>query len=518
VDVNGDVNASNDTAEDVTRVLQAGIDLEITKVHDLNDGLFRGKRATYILKVANVGTAQAIDTIRVVDQLPADVSYVSAAGGLFWVCSHSAGEVRCHSNRNLLPGASAPDIRIRVTVDADAPDEIINTASVDVNGDSNGANDTAEHAGTVSGFAADYLLTKTHSGDFVVGEPGFYRLNVKNVGFATAGNQVSILDQLPAGLAYDSASGDGWSCGALAQDVTCTHSGPVEAGDSLPTLTLEVDVGAAALGSVTNVAGVSSADDGNTANDVASDPTNVRNPQPDLIISKAHQGNFMPGQNGTYTIVVSNASQERADGPTTVTDTLPAGLGFVSASGTGWSCGALAQDVTCTNADTIEGSTSAAPITLVVAASAGLAGQTVTNTASVGNASDVNTANNSASDPTVVANIQAPTELETHELLVEVKVGRVRLIQGPVADLTSNGQPVPGKTITFRTKTGKLLCNAQTNAEGTARCAPTLLWLTQAIRAGSFRYTASFAGDLNYEPATADGEIVNVLGGPEPGS
>ena len=48
--------------------------------------------------------------------------------------------------------------------------------------------------------------------------------------------------------------------------------------------------------------------------------------------------------NGAYSIVVQN-NGGTVTGPTTVTDTLPAGLSFVSGTGTGWSCGATGQAV-----------------------------------------------------------------------------------------------------------------------------------------------------------------------------
>ena len=41
---------------------------------------------------------------------------------------------------------------------------------------------------------------------------------------------------------------------------------------------------------------------------------------------------------------------DNACGATVVTDTLPTGTTFVSASGTGWICSAIAQVVTCTRA------------------------------------------------------------------------------------------------------------------------------------------------------------------------
>src|SRR5919198_1865247 len=120
-----------------------------------------------------------------------------------------------------------------------------------------------------------------------------------------------------------------------------------------------------------------------------------------LAIDKSHTGDFEVGVPGTYTISVSNVGTADADGPITVTDTLPAGLDYASATGTGWSCSANGQTVTCTNPGPIAPSTSS-DITLVVNVRSG-AVPSVTNTASVTGADTDPTPNDdSDSDPTTV--------------------------------------------------------------------------------------------------------------------
>jgi uncharacterized repeat protein (TIGR01451 family) len=71
-------------------------------------------------------------------------------------------------------------------------------------------------------------------------------------------------------------------------------------------------------------------------------------PVVDLRLTKTHVGNFTVGGNNVYTLTVSNlAGNQREDNTVVVTDTLPAGLTFVSGVGTGWTCGASGQTVTC---------------------------------------------------------------------------------------------------------------------------------------------------------------------------
>jgi hypothetical protein len=77
---------------------------------------------------------------------------------------------------------------------------------------------------------------------------------------------------------------------------------------------------------------------------------------------------FTRGQTGSVTVTATNAGPGPTGNPTlTITDTLPAGLTFTSGTGTGWTCSAVAQLVTCTNPTPIAaGSNSAVTINFTV--------------------------------------------------------------------------------------------------------------------------------------------------------
>ncbi|MDG6347909.1 hypothetical protein QAA18_04020 [Luteimonas sp. 8-5] len=72
-----------------------------------------------------------------------------------------------------------------------------------------------------------------------------------------------------------------------------------------------------------------------------------------LSLTKTHVGDFTVGGTGTYTINVANTVvQPQVNPPSTpqpvrVVDTLPAGLTYASAGGTGWTCSNVGQVVTC---------------------------------------------------------------------------------------------------------------------------------------------------------------------------
>jgi hypothetical protein len=130
----------------------------------------------------------------------------------------------------------------------------------------------------------------------------------------------------------------------------------------------------------------------------------------DLTITKTHSGNFAQGQVGaSYTITVNNLGTGPTNGsPVTVTDNVPVSLtptGPVGAHN-GWTCAINSQTLTCTRSDVLNGNSSYPSITLKVNV-ANPAPLTVTNTATVSGGGEVNTSNNSASDPT---NIDCETD------------------------------------------------------------------------------------------------------------
>jgi uncharacterized repeat protein (TIGR01451 family) len=123
-------------------------------------------------------------------------------------------------------------------------------------------------------------------------------------------------------------------------------------------------------------------------------------PPPDLALSKSHMGDFTVGINGVYTLTVTNDGTGATTGTITVTDTLPAGLTFVSGAGAGWACAAMGQSVTCTNPGPLAPA-ARSTITLTVGVDA-VAVPGVTNTARVATPGDANPANDQAGDPTTV--------------------------------------------------------------------------------------------------------------------
>ena len=121
---------------------------------------------------------------------------------------------------------------------------------------------------------------------------------------------------------------------------------------------------------------------------------------PDLAISKTHAGVFAAGQTGAqYSIVVSNAGAGASSGVVTVTENIPTGFTATSMSGSGWTCAQPAGP--CVRTDALSSGASYPAITLTgnVAATSP---SVIVNVANVTGGGDTNSANNSASDPATV--------------------------------------------------------------------------------------------------------------------
>ena len=338
-----------------------------------------GGQLTYTLAVSNVGAAPTIATVplTVTDPLAPGLQLVSASG-TGWTCAPGT-TVSCTTTTPIPDGGVAPPISVVVTVLAAAYPTVKNTATTQGGGAPNApsASDTVTVAGT-----AALTLSKVHAGSsFAAGGQGTYTLIVGNSEAIPTSGTITVTDPLPGGLTYVSAGGTGWTCAFAAPNVTCTTPSVIAPGGNSSPITLVVGVAASAAPAVTNVA---SATGGGTTN-VAQATDTVPVVAASLALTKTHTGNFAVGQPGTFTLVATNTGSTATVGPTVVADTLPNGLTYASATGTGWACAAAnPQTVTCTYAAALAPGASAPPISLTVNVAAA-AVPSATNTATATN-------------------------------------------------------------------------------------------------------------------------------------
>jgi large repetitive protein len=265
-----------------------------------------GQSGTYVLTVSNVGGATTNGVITVTDFLPTGLGFISGTG-IDWTCAASGQIVTC-TTAAPLPAASSTIITLTVNVTEAAFPGVTNTATVTYAGDNNATNDLARKPTTVrlrhttartatpapsgapvptstptptgtpvpqNAAQTDLSISKTASGRFFVGSTGLYVLTVYNVGPVATNDTITVEDDLPNGLGFESASGNGWTCSAADGAVVCTYPDPLVAGAST-SITLAVSVATAAAPTVTNTATVTYAGDTNPANNLARRPTTVR--------------------------------------------------------------------------------------------------------------------------------------------------------------------------------------------------------------------------------------------------
>lgn len=225
-----------------------------------------------------------------------------------------------------------------------------------------------------------------------------------NNGPSDADGPVTARVALATGLTFVDGSAP-WTCGAAGQDVTCEWdpginapvvgqfpvAGTFPAGTSAPPLQLTV---ATARPATVGAYDVPVTVDSETPDSVPTNNTSTARilvTPVDLAISKTPAGTFQLNKNATWNVTVSNVGTIDDAAQVTVTDTLAAGLQYVSATGAGWICGASGQTVACTSAGLPIGSNT---ITIVATVNQGKA--SFANTATVATGSyEQNTANNS---------------------------------------------------------------------------------------------------------------------------
>ena len=254
--------------------------------------------------------------------------------------------------------------------------------------------------------SADLSTTKTDGVTTAVpGGSVTYTITASNAG-PSAVTGATVADTFPASLTAT------WTCVGAAGG-TCAASGSGNLNDSTVNLpvgasvnyTVSAAVSPATTGTLSNTATVSSAiADPNPANNSATD-TDTLTPQADLSITKTDGvASVTPGGSVTYTIIASNAGPSNAPG-STVADTLPAAL--TSAS---WTCvGAGGGTCAASGSGNISGTVNlpaGASVTYTLTATlSGAATGTLSNTATVtaaGGITDLNPANNSATDTDTV--------------------------------------------------------------------------------------------------------------------
>lgn len=325
------------------------------------DGEFHyGGQGTYVIEVCSLDDAPPIfgsqedcdQAISVVDDLPSGITFQSVSGGGTgsWTASTSGGTVTLTNDSygTLAPGDC---LTAELTVDiapasgfsGSPPHQVENCAQVQYEGDF--ATPDGESCVTHDiTSACDLSLTKETAGEFTYGEQGTYVFEVCNEGEGTCAGTLDVTDELPAGLAFESVSGGGWTASTSGGTITVTNDsyGGLAPGECL---SFEMTVSVAPPGegpeTVENCADLLQ-NGALVAEDCVSHPLSHRDCE--LSFEKSTGGTFHYGQEGTYVFEICNEGETECTGPLTVEDELPEGVSFVSAGGdwTGSASGGIA--------------------------------------------------------------------------------------------------------------------------------------------------------------------------------
>src|SRR5208282_4403577 len=236
--------------------------------------------------------------------------------------------------------------------------------------------------------------------------------NIASSATVTTGT-ITVYMQTPPNTVYEANVGTNWTCTTpavgAAGPVICTYNATLATGATASTLTITYEVTAATASgttiqnsaTVTNSTFVDGTPSNNTSvSSIIVEPTTTS----DLSVSPTP---VFVSSNLTYTIQVQNLGQLTA--PVTagvLTDTLPAGVTFVSSTATaGWSCSGTTT-ISCSITTVMAASTTA---TITITVTAPSSATTLTNTATAALTGDPNTLNNTATAYTVVQPLACAT-------------------------------------------------------------------------------------------------------------
>lgn len=372
-------SAAGDNSTAITTPVTTIADL-VAGQSDSPDPVLRGSPLAYTVTITNNGPSDAANVV-LTDTLPSTVNFnrTQPAGGTFI----SPNLVRINAGSLAQGDTRTFTIWVTPTVKG----SIVNNVTVGSSTvDPDSGNNTASE-GTVVATLSDLAISGSDFPDPVVaGQIITYTLTVTNNGPLSAANVV-VTDQLPTAVGFLSASGCAESSGV----VTCNVGTLANAAKA--TVTIVARVNSSASGSLVNEANVSSDEiDPNLA-----DNTTIQNTAvsflADLSLSKSNTPDLViAGNNLTYAIVISNSGPSDAVN-VVVTDPLPAGVSYVSATPDQGSCGQAAGTVTCNLGTVVDGEQ--VPVTVVVKVNSGQTAA-INNSASVSSDTpDPQTGNNS---------------------------------------------------------------------------------------------------------------------------
>ena len=385
-----------------------------------------GGAYTFALTVTNQGTLPTVGTVTVGDFSDGGFTGIYTMSGSGWNCpsSHSP----CTRSDVLAPGASYPPIT--VVSNYTLGSSVLNTGSVSGGGQPTNANspallNDASTTGVPLAPLATLVLNKSvEESEVSAGSLVTFNLLVRNSG-PSAGTGTTVVDTLPAGLDFVSATPTAGSCSS-----TAGASGTTTVSCALGTLAVNGEVRITLRARAQNaIAGTTVTNSATATSDITTGPPTdtaavaVR-PLADLALTKSASLTVAnPGDPITYTLTATNNGPGAASN-VQVQDSLPDAIDAGSAVATpsaGGVCTRTAQEISCL----WSGSTAASvqrsvTITAKALANVAAADRKSVNRAEVSSLTDDPVPSNNADEATVTitpaadlaVKVNGPAEIE----------------------------------------------------------------------------------------------------------
>jgi uncharacterized repeat protein (TIGR01451 family) len=337
------------TTFDNINIVAAPADMSVLKTGPATANA--GTVISYTITVTNNGTNPAINAA-LADTVPAGTTFSSLVSPGGWSCTTPAvngtGTINCTIG-SMAVGSAVFTLNVNGPA---APATVSNTAMVSSSSTDNTPGNNNSTANTNVIFTADLSINKTATATAAQGTNVTYNISLTNTGPNPA-TSVSLTDALPANTTFVSTAqntGPSFSCTnpsvGTNGTVTCTNASM--ASGATATFTIVATVSASApLGLLNNTANATTTSTDPTTPNTSTAGTTITAGNADVgVVKTAAPGPYGTGSNLTYTIAVSNAGPTAAAN-VTVTDVIPAGTTFVSATPTQGSCSGTTT-VTCT--------------------------------------------------------------------------------------------------------------------------------------------------------------------------
>lgn len=415
-----------------------------------------GQNLTYTVTATNHGPSTATN-VKIIDALPANVTFVSAIDSVGGTPTSAAGTVT-----DTIPSLIANGVvtlTIVVATNGATAASISDSASVSATEpDPNTTNDTASVT-TATTPVTDLSVTMVASPNGVgAGQSVTYTITAKNNGPSQA-TGVTLMDLLPSGVTVVSVTP---SQGTTSQGAGSVIANVGTLGPNVSaTLTIVVTTSASNPPSIVNSVSASGNEfDPNSSNNSVSTTTPVT-PVTDLSVSLSPSAEpVQVNQTLSYAVIVTNNGPSPATG-VVLTITLPAGLSFFSGSDS-LGHAPTAQNGTIT--DPIGALASGGTVTATIVVTPTSAGQVLTSAAVTGNETDNNTTNNTS--------LASTTVLAVANLSVALAADQAAVTTGSLltytATVTNNGpSDATGATLT-ETLPGGVTVVSVTPSQGTA--------------------------------------------------